>query len=44
MLFIVLMFAAPLLWLAAPVLVYIVPLVALSLAMRGLAGRMLARR
>jgi hypothetical protein len=44
MLLIVLVFAVPLLWLAAPVLVYIVPLVALGLAMRGLAGRRLARR
>jgi hypothetical protein len=44
MLLVVLMFALPLLWLAAPVLVYIVPAILLGLAMRGVAGWMLARR
>ena len=44
MLLIVLMFAVPLLWLASPLLIYIVPLVVLGLATRALAGRMHARR
>ena len=43
MLLIVLLFAAPLLWLAAPLFVYIVPLVGLGLATRALVGRMHSR-
>ena len=44
MLLIVLLFAVPLLWLASPLLIYVVPLVAMGLATRALADRMHARR
>ena len=40
MLLVVLLFAAPLLWLAAPLLVYIVPMLLLGLGMSALASRM----
>jgi hypothetical protein len=43
MLLIVLLFAAPLIWLASPLLVYVVPLVAAGLATRALVHRMYAR-
>ena len=43
MLLIVLMFAAPLLWLAAPVLVYLVPMAVLGFAMHALVGKIQAR-
>jgi len=43
-LLIVLLFALPLVWLAAPVLVYIVPLALLGYAMHALAGSIHARR
>ena len=43
MLLIVLLFAAPLIWLASPLLVYVVPLIVAGLAMRALAGRIHAR-
>jgi hypothetical protein len=44
MLLVMLLFAAPLLWLASPVLVYVVPAVLLGLVLRSMAGRIQAPR